>query len=133
MLKPSILGVTCLLAGCASSSGLLSPKAGVASHELTSDQKSAIVAAAKPFHTGWVEPRFSPGLMKAIQLADGTVEFCAFVLTGQINIFGTENRLFFAGSFPSASSADVSMQRASSDAQGMALGQECHNKGMGIT
>ena len=126
----TVLCLSALLGGCAANSGLLSQDAAVATHQLTSEQVNAIVDAAQPFKRAG--EKLSAGPTKAIRLANGQIEFCAFVYTDQKNLFGTFNRYFFAGRFPSAMSPAVSLNRASSDAQGIALGQECKNKGMGL-
>lgn len=124
--------VMAFLGGCAmASSGLLSPAPAVATHQLTKEQVGAIVSAAEPYKRDG--ETLSAGSMKAIRTADGHIEFCALVYTGQKNWLGTINRYFFAGRFPSATSTTVSLNRATSDAQGLALGQECNSKGMGVT
>jgi hypothetical protein len=123
--------VIVFLGGCAmTSSGLLSQAPAVATHQLTKEQASAIVSAAEPHKRSG--ETLSAGPMKAIRTADGRIEFCALVYTGQKNLLGSINRYFFAGQFPSATSTSVSMNRATSDAQGLALTQECNSKGMGV-
>ena len=124
------LGVALLIAGCAASPGPPSPSAPVATHPLTQGQINAIVAAAGPHKREW--ENLSAGPMKAIRTDAGHIAFCAFVYTGQKNLFGTMNRYFFSGTFPSADSTAVSMSRATSDGQGIALRRECESKGLGI-
>jgi len=119
-----------LLAGCVST-GLESSAPPVGSHSLTAGQVQAIVTAAEAHNTS--KHKLSAGPMKAVKSADGKIQFCALVYMDQKNIFGTYNRFFFTGSFPSATSENVNLVRPGSDAFAMVADQDCQAKGISVT
>lgn len=102
-------------------------------HALTPGQVQAIMNAAMAWQGNVIMPQVEkpkPGPMRAIRAPDGSIQFCAFVYTGTRNLFGTPNRQFVFGTFPSGTSTAVVANRQFGDGAG--IHDECRRKGIGV-
>jgi hypothetical protein len=125
------IGVLVSLAFLVTSNSALSQASRT--HALTPGQVQAIISAAMAWQANVIVPQVEkpkPGPMRALRASDGSIEFCAFVYTGHRNLFGTINRQFVFGTFPSATSTSVVARRQFGD--GLGIHDECRRKGIGI-
>jgi hypothetical protein len=102
-------------------------------HTLTPGQTQAIMTTAMSWSANSIMPQVEKprtGPMRALKAPDGSIEFCAFVYNGVRNVFGTINRVFVAGTFPSATSTAIVARRPTSDNPGPH--NECQRKGIGV-
>jgi hypothetical protein len=103
------------------------------SYTLTPGQVQAIINAAMGWQGNVIMPQVEkpkPGPMRALRTPDGSIQFCAFVYTGTRSLFGTPNRQFVFGTFPSATSTAVVAHRQYGDGPGNH--DECRRKGIGV-
>ncbi|MCB1519797.1 MAG: hypothetical protein KDJ37_04380 [Hyphomicrobiaceae bacterium] len=99
-------------------------------HHLSAGQVNTIMAAAAAHSLAG--QKLTPGPMKAVRNADGSVSVCAYVYTGGTSILGGRNHYFLTGRFPIATSPAGEIQRSASDAGSLWLMADCRARGMGL-